>query len=641
MATLERSVSPVRIQQTKADPGGWLSWLTTVDHKKIGIMYLVSAFFFFVIGGIEALLIRLQLGAPNNTILSPDVYNQIFTMHATTMVFLAIMPMLVGFGNYFVPLMIGARDMAYPRLNALSIWLFIFGGLMLYASFITGGAPGAGWFAYAPLSGKTYSPTTGMDYWVLGLGITGVASIAGALNFIVTTLNLRAPGMSFNRMPLFVWTNLVTSFLIIFAFPSLTVAQVMLFFDRQFGTNFFNPSGGGDPLLWQHLFWFFGHPEVYIMILPAMGIISEILPTFSRKPIFGYAFIAYSTVAIGFLGFTVWAHHMFATGMGPLVNGFFSAGSFLIGVPTGVKIFNWIATLYLGNIRLKTPLYFAVGFVAMFIIGGISGITLGSPVLDSQQTDTYYVVAHIHYVLFGGSIFALFAGFYYWFPKMTGRMYNESMGKLQFWFMLISFNVTFFPMHIVGIEGMPRRYYTYEPGMGWDIWNLIETIGAFALALSILLFIWNMLTSIRNGAPAPLDPWDAATLEWGTPSSPPPAHNFDKIPTVYSRRPLWDTKYPELEMAHEPGTHAVKRGEMIERERSRRPEAVDEPFIHMPSPTLAPMIVSFGVMVTGFGALYRFVSPDVPVPFLALIGVAIMAVGIFRWVKDAHADALH
>jgi cytochrome c oxidase subunit 1 len=640
MATLERPITQVRIQQHKADPGGWTSWLTTVDHKKIGIMYLISAFFFFVIGGVEALLIRVQLGAPNNTFLSPDTYNQVFTMHATTMVFLAIMPMLVGFGNYFVPLMIGARDMAYPRLNGLSIWLFIFGGLMLYASFITGGAPGAGWFAYAPLSNKTYSPTTGMDYWVLGLMLTGVASIAGALNFIVTTLNMRAPGMTFNRMPLFVWTNLVTSFLIVFAFPSLTVAQIMLFFDRQFATNFFNPNGGGDPLLWQHLFWFFGHPEVYIMILPAMGIISEVLPTFSRKPIFGYAFIAYSTVAIGFLGFTVWAHHMFATGMGPLVNALFSSGSFLIGVPTGVKIFNWIATLYMGNIRLKTPLYFAVGFVAMFIIGGISGITLASPPVDAQQTDSYYVVAHIHYVLFGGSIFAIFAGFYYWFPKMSGRMYDERLGKFQFWFMLIAFNITFFPMHILGTEGMPRRYYTYEAGMGWDVWNLIETIGAFLLAFSVLIFIWNMLTSIRNGAPAPTDPWDAATLEWAT-SSPPEAHNFDRTPVVYSRRPLWDTKYPDLEMAHEPGSKPLTRSQAVARERERAGELVEEGPIHMPSPTAAPIILAFGLTVLMFGALYRFISPDVPIPVLGVIGVAIMAYAIVKWVKDSHADAAH
>jgi cytochrome c oxidase subunit 1 len=639
MATVERPVERAPVFTPAKERAGWAGWLTTVDHKKIGIMYLVSAFFFFVIGGIEALLIRVQLAVPGNTFLTADAYNQIFTMHATTMVFLAIMPMLVGFGNYMVPLMIGARDMAFPRLNALSIWLFIFGGLMLYASFISGGAPAAGWFAYAPLSERPYSATHGMDYWVVGLLITGVASIAGALNFIVTVINLRAPGMTFNRLPLFVWTNLVTSFLIVFAFPSLTVGQIMLFFDRNFGTHFFLPSGGGDPLLWQHLFWFFGHPEVYIMILPAMGMISEILPTFARKPIFGYAFIAYSTVAIGFLGFAVWAHHMFATGMGPLINGIFSAGSFLIGVPTGVKIFNWIATLYLGNIKLKTPLYFAVGFVAMFIIGGISGVTLGSPQIDLQQTDSYYVVAHIHYVLFGGSIFAIFAGFYYWFPKLTGRMYNERLGKLQFWLMLIAFNVTFFPMHIVGTEGMPRRYYTYEAGMGWEIWNLIETIGAFALAFSILIFIWNFVTSMRSGAVASNDPWDAATLEWAT-SSPPAAHNFDKIPVVYSRRPLWDTKYPDLEMAHAPGAKAMTRGEATQRERDRQGEHEEEP-IHLPSPTYYPMILAAGLTIAGFGAIYRLPFQDSWFSILVLVGLAVMAFAILGWVRAAHADAPH
>jgi cytochrome c oxidase subunit I len=640
MATVERPVDRVPVLTPAGTPSTWRTWLTTVDHKKIGIMYLVSAFFFFIVGGIEALLMRVQLAVPNNTFLTPDTYNQMFTMHATTMVFLAIMPLLVGFGNYMVPLMIGARDMAFPRLNALSIWLFIFGGLMLYASFVTGGAPAAGWFAYAPLSERPYSPTHGMDYWVIGLTITGVASIAGALNFIVTVLNMRAPGMSFNRLPLFVWTNLVTSFIIVFAFPSLTVGSIMLFFDRNFGTHFFLPSGGGDPLLWQHLFWFFGHPEVYIMILPAMGMISEILPTFSRKPIFGYAFIAYSTVAIGFLGFTVWAHHMFATGMGPLVNAFFAAGSFLIGVPTGVKIFNWIATLYLGNIVMRTPLYFAVGFVAMFTIGGISGITLASPQIDLQQTDSYYVVAHLHYVLFGGSIFGIFAGFYYWFPKMSGRMYNEWLGKLQFWLMLISFNITFFPMHILGTEGMPRRYYTYEAGMGWDLWNLLETIGAFALALSILIFIWNMLTSMRSGQPAGADPWDAATLEWATPS-PPPTENFEKIPTVYSRRPLWDSKYPDLEVAHEPGSTALKRSDVIARERERMGQHAEEGPIHMPSPTLAPIILAAGVTVAGFGAIYRLPAQDSWFSILAFVGLAIMGYAIFMWVKDAHKDAPH
>jgi len=638
MATIERSAQQLSLPKQTKQPVGWSIWLGTVDHKKIGIMYLVSAFFFFVVGGIEALLMRIQLGAPNNTFLSPDVYNQMFTMHATTMLFLAIMPLNVGFGNYVVPLMIGARDMAFPRLNALSIWLFIFGGLMLYSSFILGGAPAAGWFSYAPLSEKAYSATHGVDYWVIGLTLTGVASIAGAINFIITIINMRAPGMNFNRLPLFVWMTLVISFLLVFAFPSLTVAQIQLLFDRNFGTHFFLPSGGGDPLLWQHLFWFFGHPEVYILILPAMGIISEVLPTFSRKPIFGYAFVAYSGVAIGFLGFTVWAHHMFATGMGPLADSLFSASSFLIGVPTGVKIFNWIATLYGGSINLKSPLYFAIGFVAMFIIGGISGITLASPPIDLQQTDTYYVVAHIHYVLFGGSIFGMFAGAYYWFPKITGRMLNDSLGKSHFWLMLIAFNITFFPMHILGTLGMPRRYYTYEAGMGWDVWNLVETIGAFAMALSILMFIVNVFISLRSGAEAPTDPWDASTLEWAT-TSPPPAHNFDKTPAVHSRRPLWDTKYPDLEVAHAPGAHGATRREMAARDHGAAPSQ-DEGAIHMPSPTYAPLIVAFGVTLLAYGALYLSSTGGISA-IACLVGFVIMGYGVVRWVSNAHADAPH
>jgi cytochrome c oxidase subunit I len=638
MATLEGQVGRTPALVPSKERPGWSSWLTTVDHKKIGIMYLVSAFFFFLVGGIEALLMRVQLGTPENTFLSPDVYNQMFTMHATTMIFLAIMPLNVGFGNYVVPIMIGARDMAFPRLNALSIWLFIFGGLMLYFSFIAGGAPAAGWFSYAPLSEKPFSATHGVDYWVIGLTLTGVASIAGAINFIITVINMRAPGMSFNRLPLFVWMTLIVSFLLVFAFPSLTVAQFQLLFDRNFGTSFFLPDRGGDPLLWQHLFWFFGHPEVYVLILPAMGIVSEVLPTFSRKPIFGYAFVAYSGVAIGFLGFTVWAHHMFATGLGPLADALFSASSFLIGVPTGVKIFNWMATLYGGSIKLKTPLYFAVGFVAMFIIGGISGITLASPPIDLQQTDTYYVVAHIHYVLFGGSIFGLFAGAYYWFPKITGRMLSESLGKLHFWLMLIAFNITFFPMHILGTEGMPRRYYTYEAGMGWDVWNLIETIGAFAMAFSILVFIINVLSSLRNGQTAPADPWDAATLEWAV-ASPPPAHNFDRIPVVHSRRPLWDTKYPELEVAHAPGSHGLTRGEAAKRDTVAGAELADEP-IHLPSPTYAPIIAAFGVLFFAFGALYLSSTGGLSA-IACLAGLAIIGYGVVTWVRNAHADLPH
>jgi cytochrome c oxidase subunit 1 len=620
---------------------GLSSWLSTVDHKKIGIIYIVSAIVFFVIGGIEALLMRVQLSVPNNTFITPDVYNQLLTMHGTTMIFLGVMPLNVGLGNFIVPLMIGARDMAFPRLNALSVWLFILGGLMLYVSFIVGGAPAMGWFAQAPLSLKPYSPTTGMEYWVLGLTLTGVASIAGALNFIVTILNMRAPGLRLNRMPLFVWMQLITAFILIWAFPALTAAQVMVYFDRNFGTGFFTPAMGGDPLLWQHLFWFFGHPEVYIIILPTFGIISEILPTFARKPIFGYAFVAYSGVAIGFLGFLVWAHHMFATGLGPLINGFFSAASYLIAIPTGVKIFNWIGTLYGGQINYKTPLYYAVGLIAMFICGGITGITLASPPVNLQQTESYYVVAHFHYVLFGGAVFGILGGLYYWFPKITGRMYNERLGKIQFWLTLISFNITFFPMHIVGTEGMPRRYYTYQSGLGWETWNMVETIGAFLLALAFLLLIYNLVASLRNGPPAPADPWDGSTLEWAVPS-PPPDYNFERTPTVHSRRPLWDIKYPDLEVSHAPGGKVVKRSDAIRRAKEVMGE-VEEETIHLPSPTFQPLVVAVGCTILFFGLLYVSVPAQNggSIYWLAAIvlGLIMIAYGIVHWAGQAHRDS--
>ena len=452
-------------------PTGVWSWITTIDHKRIGILYGVTAFVMFVIGGIEALIMRTQLAAAELDIVSPEVFNQLFTMHGTTMIFLAIMPMGAAFFNYVIPLQIGARDVAFPRLNAFSYWTFLAGAIMLNFSWFLGGAPNAGWFGYAPLTGEAQNIGNGIDFWIVSLQILGVASLAAAFNFIVTILNMRAPGMTLMRMPLFTWMTLLTSFLLVLAFPVITVALIELLFDRLFGTNFFVPAAGADPLLWQHLFWVFGHPEVYILILPAMGIVSEILPTFSKKPLFGYPVVVLSGVIIAFMGWMVWSHHMFTVGLGPVPNSIFALTTMAIAIPTGVKIFNWIATTYRGSIDLSAPMLFALGFIITFTIGGISGIMHSQAASDAQQQDTYFIVAHLHYVLFGGSIFALIAGVYYWFPKFTGRMFNEKIGKLNFWLMFIGFNVTFFPMHFTGLDGMPRRIYTFAEGMGWEFWS--------------------------------------------------------------------------------------------------------------------------------------------------------------------------
>jgi len=594
----------------------WWDWITTVDHKKIGILYILTAVVFFTVGGIDALLMRIQLGTPENTLLSPQLYNELFTMHGTTMVFLALMPFNVGLANYLIPLMLGANDMAFPRLNALSYWTFLFGGLFLSSSFLLGGAPDAGWFAYAPLS--TTSAGDGMDFWVLGLQLLGVGSVLGALNIIITVFNLRAPGMKFNRMPLFVWGQLVTSFLIVFAFPSITVGTVLMYFDRNFDTAFFQPSKGGDPLLWQHLFWFFGHPEVYILILPSFGIISEVLPVFSRKPIFGYAFIAYSSVAIGFLGFTVWAHHMFAVGMGPLANAAFSATSMLIAVPTGVKIFNWIATLWGGSLNYRAPLLFGVGFLFLFIIGGISGVMLGSPPVDLQVTDTYFVVAHIHYVFFGGTMFAFFAGMYYWWPKMFGRLLSERLGKMHFWLMFVGMNLAFFPQHYLGLIGMPRRIYTYPRGLGFDFWNLISTLGALTIALGMVVFLVNIALARRNGEIANPDPWDGHTLEWAT-TSPPPPHNFDAIPVVRSRRPVWDLKYGEAQQMTAP-RDAKAAGSADVHDAGHG--------IHLPPPSFYPITLAFGLTVASYALLYSSIIGifiGISIVFTAIAGLASQA----------------
>ncbi|PQO44113.1 cytochrome c oxidase subunit I [Blastopirellula marina] len=526
-------------------------WVTTVDHKRIGILYILMSLVFMVVGGVEALLIRLQLWVPNNDLIGPDTFNQLFTMHGTTMIFFVVMPMLTGFANYMVPLMIGCRDVAFPRLNALGFWLSLFGGCILYTCYFTGdalyglgSAPDVGWFAYAPLTSPAYARGGAVDYWILGTFVSGVGALTFAVNLIATILTMRAPGMKLNQVPLLVWMMLVDAGLIIVAFPPLTAAQIMLLLDRYAGAHFFDTQAGGSALLWQHMFWFFGHPEVYIMVLPAFGIISEIIPVFSRKVIFGYASMAAATAVIGFISLGVWAHHMFTVGLDDRLDSYFSAASFLIAIPTGIKVFNWTATLYGGRLQLRTPMLFALGFLSMFLIGGLTGIMLATVPVDWQFSDSYFLVAHFHYVLFGGSLFAFMGGAYYWFPKATGKMMSETLGAWHFWLLFIGFNLLFGPMHISGVLGMPRRVYTYAPGQGWDFWNQLSTIGAFIMAFGILFFLINLVVSLRSGKEAGDDPWDAWTLEWAT-SSPPPTYNFEEIPVVRSRRPLWDLKHPE------------------------------------------------------------------------------------------------
>ncbi len=520
---------------------GLLQWISSVDHKMIGIMYLTVSLIFFLIGGLEALLMRTQLAWPMLHFLGPETYNQFFTMHGTTMIFLVAMPAIFGFSVYFVPLMIGANEMAFPRMNAFSLWITFFGGLLLYFSFLAGGAPDAGWFNYAPLNQKNYSSSPGIDYYAMGLLLAGIGSVTTAINLIVTVLYMRIKGMKLNMLPLFVWMVLVNSFLVIAALPSLNAALAMVLLDRQFHAHFFNTVNGGSALLWQHLFWIFGHPEVYILILPPFGILSEVFQVFSRKPIFGYSFVAASSVAIALLAFGVWVHHMFATGLGNTVDSFFAASSMLIGIPTGVKIFNWLATMYGGKIKFTVSMMFAVAFLIEFTIGGLSGIAFSIVPIDWQLTDTYYVVAHLHYVFIGGTIFSLFAGLFYWFPKMSGKMLDEKLGKWFFWLFVIGFNATFLVQHLLGMLGMPRRVFTY-PDLPWyGVLNLISTAGAFLMGASVLLLVYLIYKSSKTGKVAGDDPWDAYTLEWAT-SSPPALKNFDELPEVHGRRPLYDWK---------------------------------------------------------------------------------------------------
>src|SRR5580658_10071529 len=526
-------------------------WVVTVDHKKLGVLYILYALVFLVIGGIEATIMRIQLIAPHNHFVSPQVFNRMFTMHGTTMIFFVAMPILFGFGTYLIPLMIGTRDMAFPRLNALSFWLTAFGGLLFYYSFIggnglfgAGNAPDVGWFAYAPLTARAFSPGHSTDFWTLGLLVSGIGSIGTGVNFITTIVSMRCPGMTLGKMPLLAWLNLIMGGMVILAVSPLTAAQIMLCIDRYLGGHFFDTQAGGSAVLWMHFFWIFGHPEVYILVVQAFAFVSEIVPVFSRKPIFGYPIMVAATIAIGFISFSVWAHHMFTVGMSSYGNSFFVFTTVAIAVPTGIKIFNWLGTMWGGKILLRVPMLFCIGFLFQFLIAGLTGIMLGTAPFNWQLSGSYFVVAHFHYVIVGGIVFALFGAFYYWYPKMSGRMYNETLGKLHFWLFIIGFHLTFDFMHIPGILGMPRRIYTYEPGRGWEIWNLIVTTGAFFQAAAILVFVFNFLWSLRKGEPAGNDPWDAWTLEWST-SSPPPDYDFAETPVVRSRRPLWDLKHPE------------------------------------------------------------------------------------------------
>ncbi len=602
---------------------GWRSWVTTIDHKKIGIMYGAAALFFFLVGGIEALLIRTQLIQPDGKILNADQYNQVFTMHGVTMVFLVVMPMAAAFANYLLPLQIGARDVAFPRLNAFGLWAFLAGGIFFNSSWLLGGGPDGGWFAYAPNTNPVFSPGHGMDFYALGLLIAGTASLTSAINLIVTVVNMRAPGMTLFKMPVFTWMALVTQFLLLFAIPVITVALFLLMFDRNFDSNFFNVSAGADPLLWEHLFWVFGHPEVYILILPSFGIVSEIIPVFSRKPIFGYPFMVASGIAIGFMGWGVWAHHMFASGIGPISVAAFSVSTMFIAVPTGVKILNWLATMYGGKLKFDTAMLFAVGLVSMFTIGGLSGVTHSIAPHDTQQTDTYYIVAHFHYVLFGGALLGLFGGMYFWWPKAFGYRLNERPGKWHFWLMLIGFNLTFGPMHILGLQGMPRRTYTYRDGFGFNNWNLVSSLGAYLITVSILIFIYNVFssrrTAKRTGTAMEADPWDGRSLEWMV-SSPPPEHNFDEIPLVTHQDEFWHRKYGEDE-----------RGRAV---RIAATEDVVQPGtatgVHLPSPSYWPLVVAFGLPLIGYGVIFNLV--------LAFVGAAVVLAGIYGWALEPATD---
>ncbi|HYY79357.1 MAG TPA: cytochrome c oxidase subunit I [Actinomycetes bacterium] len=603
-----------RLRATWGEAPGLATWFKTVDHKKIGRRYIWTAFAFFTMAGFEALAMRTQLARPDETLIGPGAYNQLFTMHGTTMIFLFATPMLFGFGNYFVPLMLGARDMAFPRLNAFGYWVFLFAGLLMNASFLFGVAPNGGWFNYVPLTGPQYTPQVNIGFYTVGLLFLGISTTAGAINFIVTTFKLRAPGMSLNRIPLFVWAILATAFAVVFALPALNADNAMLLLDRRFGFHFFDPAKGGDPVLWQHLFWLFGHPDVYIIVLPALGIVSAIVPVFSRRPMVGYFWLVLANVATAVISFGVWVHHMFAVGLPQLSMSFFSAASLVITIPGGIQIFSWVITMLRGRLVLATPMLFVIGFLISFVAGGLTGVMFAVVPFDQQVTDSYFVVAHFHYVLFGGAVFPILAAVYYWMPKITGRLLDERLGKVSFWLIFVGFNLLFFPMHLSGLLGMPRRVYTYSPGLGWDAWNLASTAGAYVVAVGILATVVNFLRSLRRGEPAGDDPWGGDSLEWAT-SSPPPPYNFAAIPEVHSAYPLWEERFRErLEAARYSqerqlaGDHEVLRTSELDAEPERA--------VEMPEVTIVPLVTAVGFLLVFGGLLaggYVVAAAGVPV----------------------------
>ena len=610
-----------RLEEIWKPEPGIRGWLSTVDHKEIGKRYIVTALLFLVVGGIEALLMRAQLSRPEQHLLSPQEYNQIFSMHGVTMIFLYALPVLSGFSNFLWPLLFGARDMAFPRLNALSYWIFLFAGVLLYSSFLAGQVPNTGWFSYVPLAEHNYNPGLNVDFYALGTIMLGISTTVGSINFIVSLFKTRAPGMSLNRMPILVWGTLTASFSNLLAIPSLTVACVFLFLDRRFGMHFFDETLGGQPLLWQHLFWIFGHPWVYVIVLPAMGIVSDIIPVFSRRPLVGYSLVAFATVATGFLGFGVWVHHMFATGLPALSLSFFGAVSLLISIPSAITVFAWLATIWDGRPQFTTAFLFTAGFVVLFVIGGVSGVMTAAVPLDWQLTDTYFVVAHLHYVLIGINVFPVVAGVYFWMPKMTGRLLSEKLGKWNFWTMFIGFNLGFFPMHIAGMLGMPRRVYTYPDGLGWNTVNLISTIGSFVLAIGVLLLVINIVWSYRKGEVASANPWNAPSLEWAVPSPPPP-YNFVEIPTVATRYPLWEAALGETNRSTIHSGIALDEGR--ETLGTSPKEADPELILHMPQDTLAPLYLAIAMLIAFYSALLSLW-------WLGLVGVIGVIASAILW----------